>query len=314
MFKSSLLVAVLAIPSLLLGQEAAAVKPATRPVSTPYPGVTYRYIETTNPNEHVFAAIIDLKKSGGKVRVSRGGPDSDGPGPIQTHLIGTTAIAEREGFDIAVNGDYFKIVTPGAKDAEGEKAQQVFVGGRPATVAGPAMTDGELWSTPKEPRPALLVHKDGKVSVEKVSKPESFVTQAIAGNIMLVEEGKALYQDKPDSFFRLKNEQGTTDGVGGSNSIRHPRTCAGVSKDGNTLILMVVDGRAPAYAAGMNWKELARQMADLGSYNAVNLDGGGSSTFVLRDPATGKLHIENSPSDKKERSVANAVGVTFPKK
>lgn len=288
-------------------------KPATRPVSRPYPGVTFRYIETSLPNEHVFAAIIDLKKSGGVVRVSRGGPDTDGDGPIQTHLMPTSAIAGRERFDIAVNGDYFKVVAQGAKDAEGEKAQEVFKGGLPSTVAGPAMTDGELWSTPKEPRPAVLVHKNGAVSVELAQKPDPSVTQAIAGNIMLVEHGQALYQDKPDDFFRLKNAGGTTDGVGGSNSVRHPRTCAGVSKDGNTLILMVVDGRRD-FSVGMNWKEMAKEMADLGAYNAVNLDGGGSSTFVLRDPATGKLEVENSPSDKKERSVANALGVTFPKK
>lgn len=93
---------------------------------------------------------------------------------------------------------------------------------------------------------------------------------------------------------------------------RHPRTVVGVSRDGKKLYVMVVDGRSEI-SRGMNWKELAKTIADAGAYDALNLDGGGSSTFVLRDPTTHELHILNHPSDKKERSVANVLGVTIGK-
>jgi exopolysaccharide biosynthesis protein len=68
--------------------------------------------------------------------------------------------------------------------------------------------------------------------------------------------------------------------------------------------------RQPKLSIGMTLHELAKQMIRLGCYNSLNLDGGGSTTMVYRDPNTHLLKVVNSPSDTRERSVAEALGVT----
>ncbi|MCG0276360.1 MAG: phosphodiester glycosidase family protein [Thermosediminibacteraceae bacterium] len=89
---------------------------------------------------------------------------------------------------------------------------------------------------------------------------------------------------------------------------RHPRTAIGFTKDGKTLILVVVDGRQ-AQSRGMTQEELARLMLSLGAYNALNLDGGGSSTMVVRAPGEKAPTVINSVSDKTERSIVNGLGI-----
>lgn len=82
---------------------------------------------------------------------------------------------------------------------------------------------------------------------------------------------------------------------------RHPRSAIGISKDSSVLYLVTVDGRQP-HSVGMTLDELANTMLQMGVYQAVNFDGGGSTTLV----ANGK--IANSPSDVSgERNVANAL-------
>ena len=79
-------------------------------------------------------------------------------------------------------------------------------------------------------------------------------------------------------------------------------TSVGFSRDSTKMFLFTVDGRQPGYSIGMNLKEIAAFMLNLGAYQAVNLDGGGSTTMVVRNK------IENSPSDLNgERPVANAL-------
>ena len=88
--------------------------------------------------------------------------------------------------------------------------------------------------------------------------------------------------------------------------VRHPRTAAGVSADGRTLWLVVVDGRQPGYSVGMTLPELGDLMIELGADDALNLDGGGSSAFVARD-STGEM-VLNKPSDGAFRPVSNHLG------
>ncbi len=82
---------------------------------------------------------------------------------------------------------------------------------------------------------------------------------------------------------------------------RHPRTAAGFSADSTTLYLVVVDGRQFELSRGMTLTELADFMIEIGVHNAVNLDGGGSSTMVVAD------ELVNSPADGSERPVANSL-------
>ncbi|GJQ62734.1 MAG: hypothetical protein SCALA702_17870 [Melioribacteraceae bacterium] len=87
-----------------------------------------------------------------------------------------------------------------------------------------------------------------------------------------------------------------------SDGDRHPRTAAGFSADSTKLYLMTVDGRQPGYSIGMSLKELGQYMLSIGAANALNLDGGGSTTMVVRS------EIKNSPSDPGgERSVSNSL-------
>ncbi len=92
---------------------------------------------------------------------------------------------------------------------------------------------------------------------------------------------------------------------------RHPRSCACITEDSN-LLLLTVDGRTDQ-SQGMSLPELTTLLRSLGCRNAVNLDGGGSTTmWIAGKPENG---IVNMPCDNKlfdamgERRVANAVVV-----
>jgi hypothetical protein len=81
----------------------------------------------------------------------------------------------------------------------------------------------------------------------------------------------------------------------------HPRTAIGFSRDSGTVILLTVDGRSEN-SGGVTLVDLARLMRRLGAWQAMNFDGGGSTTMVI-DGA-----VVNAPSDKTgEREVGNAL-------
>jgi exopolysaccharide biosynthesis protein len=86
---------------------------------------------------------------------------------------------------------------------------------------------------------------------------------------------------------------------------RHPRTMVGVDRDG-FIWLAAVDGRQPAYSIGMTFDEMQRLCDRLGLVSALNLDGGGSTTMVV------KGQIVNRPSDPAgARPVSDAILVTL---
>ncbi len=89
---------------------------------------------------------------------------------------------------------------------------------------------------------------------------------------------------------------------------RHPRTAVAKMKDGKFLMI-TVDGRQPGVSVGMTLLELAEYLHSLGAVDAMNLDGGGSTTMVL----DGK--VVNKPSDPTgERKIGDAIVVTLRKK
>ncbi len=85
---------------------------------------------------------------------------------------------------------------------------------------------------------------------------------------------------------------------------RHPRTAVGIRRGGRTVLLVTVDGRQEG-SAGMSLPELARFLRRQGAREAYNLDGGGSTTMVL------KGRVANTPSDLlgRERRVSDALVV-----
>jgi hypothetical protein len=107
-----------------------------------------------------------------------------------------------------------------------------------------------------------------------------------------------------------------TEGQPGFATGRHPRTAVGIARGGRRLLLVVVDGRQKPYSDGMTLRELATLMRALGARDAINLDGGGSTTLVYADPdasaagTRGALRIANRPSDATgERPVGDALAI-----
>lgn len=93
-----------------------------------------------------------------------------------------------------------------------------------------------------------------------------------------------------------------TEGERGDASSLHPRTGIGVSQSGDSIIMMVVDGRNGQNSIGVRTSQLADIMRWAKAYEAVNLDGGGSSTLY-----TSAFGVRNRCSDGTERSVGNAI-------
>lgn len=92
--------------------------------------------------------------------------------------------------------------------------------------------------------------------------------------------------------------------------VRHPRTLVGIAARGRRLLLMTIDGRQPGYSAGTTNRETARLALALGATEAINLDGGGSTTMVVERRGADSTFVEvvNRPSDPAgERPVGNAL-------
>ena len=97
------------------------------------------------------------------------------------------------------------------------------------------------------------------------------------------------------------------------NTTRASRTAIGIKNDG-TVVMLMVDGRQAPYSVGMTMAEVAAAMEDLGCVQAINLDGGGSSTFATQregepESSTAGLTLRCRPSDGYERKVSNTIMV-----
>ncbi|MDF3051000.1 MAG: hypothetical protein K0R87_2638 [Pseudonocardia sp.] len=95
-----------------------------------------------------------------------------------------------------------------------------------------------------------------------------------------------------------------------ANRERAPRSAVGLSADGKTVTFVTVDGRQTD-SGGMTLPEFARQIAKMDIHTAVNLDGGGSSTLVYREPGASRVEIVNDPANKTPRLVSNSLGVSI---
>lgn len=88
----------------------------------------------------------------------------------------------------------------------------------------------------------------------------------------------------------------------------HPRTFIGLSEDNKKCFLIVIDGRQENYSWGIRLEDAANLCKAAGCYTAINLDGGGSSTFVVKDK-DGAFKVLNRPSDGTLRPVINGLVV-----
>ena len=87
---------------------------------------------------------------------------------------------------------------------------------------------------------------------------------------------------------------------------RASRTAVGITKTGK-VVLMVLDGRQEPYSCGGSMEEIAQIMFEAGCVEAVNLDGGGSTTFVAKLQGEEELAVINRPSDGAPRSVSTSL-------
>lgn len=92
---------------------------------------------------------------------------------------------------------------------------------------------------------------------------------------------------------------------------RTARTAVGLTAEGR-LIVYTVDGLQTGYSLGLTLAELAARMVELGCVTALNLDGGGSTTAMLRYPGYDELTMVNRPTGGEARKCANFIVFTIP--
>lgn len=114
------------------------------------------------------------------------------------------------------------------------------------------------------------------------------VQQSVGGRPWVLKDGKEYVDLEYESI-----------GASFSTSL-HPRTALGITADGK-LMLVTVDGRQPGMSRGISLPGLSALMKRLGAVQAINLDGGGSTTMSYRGG------VINSPSGGIQRTVANGL-------
>lgn len=145
---------------------------------------------------------------------------------------------------------------------------------------------------------AVLIDDRGRVSVEQ-GDPDEPQWVSTRTEPSIIGSGPMMLQDG----------QRIDMGTGAFVTLRHPRTAIGTS--GNKVYLVTVDGRSKGNSLGVNLNELANILKWLGAENALNLDGGGSTTMYIEgQPENG---IVNRPCDNQkfdrqgERRVSNSL-------
>ncbi len=138
----------------------------------------------------------------------------------------------------------------------------------------------------------FAILKDGSAIIGTAGDWASYkdqIQEAVGASVILVKDGKMAVS-------------------AGSNYYddRASRTCVGITYDGK-VVFMVLDGRQEPFSAGGSAQEIAQIMIDAGCVTAVNLDGGGSSTFVSKAEGSDTATVVNRPSDGYERSVSSSL-------
>ena len=140
--------------------------------------------------------------------------------------------------------------------------------------------------------PFFAVLKDGTAMIADASKwssVESQVQEAVSGPIWLVKDGKIIADANSDYYVT-----------------RASRTCVGVTRTGK-VVVMVLDGRQEPFSCGGTSAEIAQIMLEAGCINAINLDGGGSTTFAAKQEGSDEVSVVSRPSDGYQRSISTSL-------
>lgn len=234
-------------------------------------GVTWENYTMTDADgtpQSVF--VLEAKAGAGwQVRV---GTDADyTPGnPAVSTVLDTAMQYQSAGTDVlfACNGGYFEM-------------------GNGNLPEGILIRDGERLSSGlgKSHHDFFGVTKEGKFVIGEYD-----LLQEIAGDLQQACGGRGVILKDGEPYDISFTEGG--DGIGTN---VHPRTSVGFRENGDLLII-VADGRQSGYSVGLNLVDLAQFYKGLSASYALNLDGGGSSTFVVKD-ADGVLRVKNTPSN-----------------
>ena len=152
-----------------------------------------------------------------------------------------------------------------------------FFDGDTAHPRGYLVLEGNIVQTYDSfPAPYFAVLKDGSFAIRPYGTPLTDVQEAVSGYQWLVRDGELIATNDDETAA--------------------PRTAIGLKKDG-TVVWVAIDGRQEPYSSGLTIHELAELMYAAGCVNAINMDGGGSTTMAARYDTTGDLVLQNSPSD-----------------
>ena len=160
-----------------------------------------------------------------------------------------------------------------------------------------------LWFNARLRDPAVSEFSAGATGTLtlSLSPPEwNKVQHAIGGRLRLLKNGEINQTIAEMHNAEKRHTPGKRTPL--LNLSHEPRTALGYNAD--KLFLVVADGRQPQYSTGLTLYELASILRELGATEAINLDGGSSSTFVVNDT------VVNKPSGQQERDVLNAVFIT----
>ncbi len=244
----------------------------------PFQGVRHFHGTTTAPrllDYHIVEIDMTVQGIGSFVTPSNGAASGE------TNAQTTKSFLTQYGAQIAINGSFFSSAAGGGLNISGLSASQ-----------------GDVYSTFEAGRvDALNITQSNIASIIRGSgtgtnhTPATTIYNAINGSEKIVSAGV--------------NSAGSS----ALSTELHPRTAAGVTASGK-LLLFVVDGRNNGHSLGMSLSEVANLLIQYGAYNAINLDGGGSSTMVFRDPTPRLVNVPvGSGSPDTERAVGNNLGI-----
>ncbi|HEX7008806.1 MAG TPA: phosphodiester glycosidase family protein, partial [Phycisphaeraceae bacterium] len=252
--------------AIVAGVVAASTAPAALAsqifINYPFQGVRHIHRIESDPQWDMHIIEIDLKAPGIRFRFTEpNGPDVPGELTLET----TRAYLNRVGAQIAINaGSYF--INP-----QYPYADNYYLGVSDGVRYSP-FTYGESAINISQDNVATIIEQDpadrnqGIPSYNSVPKVDLY--NAIGGKERIITNGI--------------NVAGTTEGCNQSDDChnRHPRTAIGVTAD-QKLLLFTVDGRQPGHSVGMTTPEVADILLEYGAVDAINLDGGGSTTLVM---------------------------------
>ena len=250
-----------------------------------FPGVIYSRKVFSEPRPYVAHIVeIDLLSSGMKPLVTA----SDIQQLHGSNSALTTSSFMREfNLDLAINGSFFY---PFAENTPWDYYPRA---GEPVKALGANISNGQEYGKKGAQWNILCFAADNSVQIAEQQCPPQTV-QGIAGMDVVVKNGKSTISSQTKAYpFKF-----------------YPRSLVGLDRAGTKLWLMVVDGKQPFYSEGVTLEELAQLAVDLGCDRALNLDGGGSSTLVVKQ--NGKIKVLNAPIHTRilmrERPIANHLG------